>query len=298
MILKDIIDIYFSSPAFTKRLQSDKTRKEYKRYLTLFKNNFGHYHAIKTTKSHFINELDDFIEDMRYTPRKAKYFLMVIKSFSTWADKNSFFDNTKIKKITFTSRRIIKDNHWSDDDVELVLKSFKKPLQDFVMLAVETGLRRCDLIQLKYSNIKMINNRPHFVLKQSKTQNMVYIAMSRRLMEYIQTIEKRCEYILTSSNGTPWSENKFNCTWRRAIKPLGLNVTPHGLRKVTVRRLVEADATTAQIAATLGWTLDTVTRMMQDHYFIDKKSVSHIGIEKLDMMRENRINHAQISAIM
>ena len=285
MIIKDIVDLFLNSSHFNRKLTSEKTKFDYKNHLLFFITKFGDYHAIQATKNHFVQKIEDLVYDMEHTPRKAGYFLAVIKSFASWANRYGYLDNAKIKHIRYKSHKKPKENYWSEEQIDYVFSVVPADLQDFMMFALETGLRRVDLIRLQWHDLKEIKGRYHFVVEQSKTKQMVYIAVTNRLLDYIAKMPRISDYVLTR-HGTPWNEEKFSCLWKRLKKKHKISQSPHGLRKATVRRLIEADATIPQISATLGWSLSSVTKMLEDHYFVQKTTVSHIAIEKLNKKRE------------
>lgn len=285
MILKQIIEIYLDSREFDRLAET--TKRTYRDYLTKeVKRRFGNYSALKLANNNFTDELEGFLEDMKDTPRKAKYILQIFKSFATWAKRKRYLDNQAIKDAQFAYRKKDVDDFW---DEKIYAEFFEKApyyLRDYMTWASETGLRRGDLIKLKWTDILYHNDIAYISVVQSKTKKKLHIPLSRFLLNYMKRMHKRSEYILTSSNHEPWSENKFKCCWGRFKQKFPeYIVKPHGLRKLNVSRLAIAGATVPEIASILGWSITSVNKMLDEHY-LNKKSVAFQAISRIDNLRD------------
>lgn len=166
-------------------------------------------------------------------------------------------------------------------DINYVMQNAPPSLRDYIYLALETGLRRCDLIKLTYDDIVIIKQQAFFSIKQSKTQKQIFIPISIDCYKWLVNRQNQSRYILLSYNGEPWHEDKFCHAWGRLKKRLKLeHITPHGLRKTTVTRLAVVGCSVMEISALLGWSLHTVQSMLDGHYYQDKISVALNALNK------------------
>jgi hypothetical protein len=98
---------------------------------------------------------------------------------------------------------------------------------------------------------------------QEKTGCHVIVPVHRDLAPIIAAIPKRSVFVLTSSNGTPWTQDGFRTSWGRMTERLKLpdGLVFHGLRKSAVVMLLEAGCTDAEVSAITGQ-----SRQMVEHY--------------------------------
>jgi integrase len=283
MKIKDLIAVYKSDYAFLKLALG--TQKQYSLCLNTVIDLYGNRDVLRLGERDLIFEFKKFISLLFLTkPRKAKHISDVFRLFCKWSYRNGMIrrDVTDILnlQLKYKPKKI---NVWSEADVEFVLKNASKSLQDFIFLSLETGLRRCDLIALKFSDIQKHDNRYVFVLKQKKTQRDVLIPLSSKVIKWLNAHEKLTEFLLNSADNTPWHEDKFTHAWGRLKKRLNLkNITPHGLRKTAVTRLAKAGCSILEISAILGWSVHNVQAMLDNHYFQDKLSVAFGAIDKIN----------------
>lgn len=284
MKINHLITLYKNDYAFRKL--SATTKRSYDYYLGIIDLRYGNRDVLKLGERELIYDfrgyVSGFCEDV---PRKAKYLISVLRLFVKWSYRNGFIrrDLSDFLKLEFKYKpKSI--NVWSENDVQFVLQNASKPLQDFILFALETGLRRCDLIKLKFSDIHMVGTHKVFIVTQQKTKNQVKIPLSHKLLDWLNVNPQKNEFILNSFDDTPWHEDKFNHAWGRLKKRLKLtNITPHGLRKTAVTRLAKAGCTVPEISAILGWTITSVQNMLDKHYFQDKLSVAISAIDKLNV---------------
>lgn len=285
-MLSDAIELYKSDYEFDKL--APNTKKQYNCYLGLINEQFRRLLILHLSDKENVLRIRIFIKSLiPETPRKAKYVLQVFKIFYHWAYRDGYIRHNRLDllKIKFNDSSRL-NNIWSEADVEFVMKNAPKSLQDFIFLALETGLRRCDLIKLKFTDIKMIDGHKVFIINQQKTGTRVTIPLSDRLIDWLDKNPPKTEFILNSADATPWHEDKFNHAWQRLKKRLNLTkITPHGLRKTAVTRLAKASCTVPEISAILGWSISSVQNMLDKHYFKDKLSVATSAIQKLNNSR-------------
>jgi len=100
-------------------------------------------------------------------------------------------------------------------------------------------------------------------VKQGKTGKRLAIPLHKDLRAVLDTIPKRAVTILTSAEGTPWTPDGFQTSWRkhRPAVVVEKGLVFHGLRKSAVVTLLEAGCTDAEVSAITGQ-----SRAMVEHY--------------------------------
>jgi integrase len=94
---------------------------------------------------------------------------------------------------------------------------------------------------------------------------------------------KRSTIILVTKSGTPWTEDGFRSSWRKACKTAGIvGVTFNDLRGTAVTRLALAECTEAQIAAITGHSLRDVRSILDANYLHRDPGLAEAAIRKLE----------------
>lgn len=285
MKAKEAIILFKSDIQFTDL--APKTRTEYARYLDIICVEYGNLNILKFAEREHIFKMRSFFKSVIHeTPRKGEFLLAVFRVFYRWCYNEGFIrkmllDHFKLK----CQKSSTKKNGWQQSDFDYIYDNAPESLKNYLMVALETGLRRCDIIRLKNKDFFEDDNQKLLLrITQQKTGDEVIIPVSNAFKKWLESHQNNTDYILVSTNGTPWTENKFNHAWQRMRKRLKFtDITPHGLRKMALTRLVKAGCTISEISAILGWKISTVTRMMDNHYFIDKVSVATSAIDKLNL---------------
>lgn len=116
------------------------------------------------------------------TPSQTKNVLQYTKKFLAFLYSKDIIDTDLGKSLPLKSaaRRVIQDS-FTDDEIQLLIANIDKNSQagkrDYAMVitALLTGLRSCDIVALKFSNIDWRNNE--IKLTQQKTNHPIIIPL-------------------------------------------------------------------------------------------------------------------------
>jgi integrase len=175
------------------------------------------------------------------------------------------------------------ENIWRADQEAAFLKSAPAHLHLPLLLALWTGQRQGDLLRLPWSAYSGKEIR----LRQSKTGSRVVIPIGAPLKAALDNTVKRSTLILVNSDGTPWTQDGFRASWRKACAKAGIvGVTFNDLRGTAVTRLALAECTEAEIATITGHSLRDVRSILDAHYLHRDPALAESAIKKLEKRTE------------
>lgn len=123
------------------------------------------------------------------------------------------FDKGKPLWLKLNNKR---KRYLNEDEIERLLESSKGCARDIIEVAINTGMRRKEILRLKWNQI-----RDGFIyLSETKTDEAREIPMNDDLAELIRNLKKRktqnIDYIFCSRNGNPY--RNINNSFRIALK--------------------------------------------------------------------------------
>jgi integrase len=217
--------------------------------------------------------------------KQADYAVAVLRCALSWAvDRGLINDNpaAKVGKLYQGSRV---EKVWSEAQEAAILAHAPRLVAEALILAVETGQRKGDLLRLPWSAY----DGTHIRLKQSKRGRPVVIKVSRPLKQMLDAKQKRGPLILTNAQGQPWKAASFDTLWRRARIAAGVTgVTFHDLRGTAVTRLARAGCSEAQIASITGHSLKDVSAILDRHYLHRDQGLADSAITKLEAWKREQ----------
>ncbi len=145
------------------------------------------------------------------------------------------------------------------------------------MLALWTGQRQGDLLRMSWDTY----DGEYIKVKQRKTSARVKIPVSSPLRAMLDEAPRSARTILTTLDGTPWTEDGFRASWSKARNAAGIRgLTFNDLRGTTVTRLAMAGCSVPQIAAVTGHSLRQVHAILDAHYLKREESMAVDAVRK------------------
>ena len=143
--------------------------------------------------------------------------------------------------------------HFTDDEIEKLLNVSGERLKPIILTALHTGIRRAQLLSLKWSNINFENRTIY--IENGKWGRWQEIPINDTLYNVLFEMKQKStgEYIFTKDNGEPCGDIKksFNTILRKAgLKDTGK--TFHTLRHTFASRLVMAGVDLPTIKELMG----------------------------------------------
>jgi integrase len=274
---RGVVEAYRRSPDW--RNLAPSTKKTWTPWLDRISDYFG---DLRIEQFNRTEKIQPIIRRWRYdwaeTPRTADHGLQCLSRLCSFAidplGKIGRNPCEGIKRLYEGSDRA--DIIWTASDIESLRKSAAPEIMHAVDLAAHTGLRLSDLIRVSWSHV-----RDHaIVLPTGKSRGRleVIIPLYPALRTVLDAIPKRATTILTSAAARPWTVDSLDKAVRRAKRKAGVSddLHFHDLRGSAATRLYVAGIEERVIAETLGWTRDSVRRIIRKYVGSDAATADFV----------------------
>lgn len=259
--MSDLVEAYKKAPDGLLRLR-DSTRAEWSRWLDEIVREFGDMPlkalGAKGVGATFIK----WRNGRASTPRAADYGVQVLRRLLAWGVKNELADHNPAEGIEGIYKASRADIIVEPGELEAIIKHVTPEAGRLFRLAAATGIRRGDLVQLKWSDV-----REHSIeFGTAKSGGMQRPLMplwpeARAVIDELREERDRLiasgkipsAFLLTTQKGTPWKEDSATQAFWRAAKDLGIDKNLHDLRGTAVTRFVLAGLSEEVVADLVGW---------------------------------------------
>jgi integrase len=123
-----------------------------------------------------------------------------------------------------------------------------EPFRWIVITALHTGMRRNEILFLKWEHVNLVRRSIHVV--NTKNGEDRHIPMDDTVFELLNSLPKISEYVFAQKNGLPYSW--IGRAWKRALTNAGLQCRFHDLRHTFASHLVQNGANQLQVQKLLG----------------------------------------------
>lgn len=244
-----LIDGYKASPAYLGR--KDATKKDYRLWLDRIAERFGTTPVEAFEDWRMRKDVVEWRDGWAHQPRTADKAIVMITTLLNWAVENGRLRQHNCHKIELLyvadkSKDIWEARHWRAVESE---KDFPPHLMQALRLALHTGLRLGDLVELQWSQVF---DKSIVVERTNKRNTRATIPMHPPLKALLDEIGRKNGAVLLNSRGTQWTANGIGTVWQRK-KPAGFDRTIHDLRGTFATSLAAKGLTDQEIADIVGW---------------------------------------------
>lgn len=233
---------YFSGPDF--RQLKPRSRKEYRYYGDLMREQYGSL-PIRGISRRFVLAFRDSMQDR---PARANQAIKVLRVLLNYAvDRECLATNPArgVKALKMGEGW----QPWPDAALEKAHDGFTGAPRIGFMLALYTGQRKADILNMRWNDIDGDGIR----VRQQKTGTELWIPLHPTLRAELAKVERKGMFIVCRQDGRPYTETGFYRPWRTQQDKLGLAQLPmHGLRKNATQTLFEAGCTPQEVQAITG----------------------------------------------
>lgn len=259
--LGDVITRYRAAPNGFKRC-AESTKATWSPWLDAIKEKYGSLPLKAVSAKGLRTDIVEWRDTFAATPRAADTMMQVFSRVFTWA-----MDRELIAKNPIAGVEGLYDANRADIIVEQaelaeLLKHMSRPAQLAVRLAAATGMRRGDLIDLRWSEVGDFHIER--AAEKSTTGRRILvplIAEARAVIAELRAYNKGSEipttHVLRSSRG-PWQKDGLGVSWWKAQKATGIDKHFNDLRGTACTRFYMTidRVTDEEVADIMAWEPD------------------------------------------
>ena len=274
-----LVTLYKASPDYQKLAAS--TRTQWGPWLDRIADYFG---TLSIAQFERPEKIRPIIRQWRNryanTPRAADMGMQVLSRLLSYAvdplGKLAGNPCEGIKRLYSGDRS---DIIWTESDIVTIKQTCSAEMAHAIDLAVTTGLRRGDLLQLCWSHVG--TDSIVIATGKSKQRCEAIIPLYAGLREVLARIPKRSTTILTNSKGRPWSNGGFGWTFDTAKTAANIgDLHFHDLRGTAATRFYVAGLPERVIAEIMGWEEQSVATIIRK--YVDRSAATKAVIRLLD----------------
>ena len=185
------------------------------------------------------------------SPASVRKELSLLSSIFKTAEREWGFEGlaNPVERVTVPSGKTNRGGRLDAETMTLLLRALDDCshtlLPSIVIIALETGMRRSEILSLKWQNIDF--DRRLAYLPQTKNGEARYIPLTKRAFTTIKSLARNDEKVF------PISANAVRLAWERLKRQAGFqHLRFHDLRHEAISRLFEKGLTVPEVASISG----------------------------------------------
>ena len=217
-------------------------------------------------------DVDDY-KDVRLARVKAATVnreLAVLRHLFNLAERwNKYFGKNPVAQAKLIPVNNQMERILTDQEEDALIRASNTYLQAILICALNTGMRKSEILTLKWANVNLNNNTiilEHTNTKSKKTTKIPINSTLRKLLLEQKLKNTASDYVFLSSKGTPYKrEDSLRQSFLGALRRSGIEgLRFHDLRHTAATRMVEAGASIVAVSKILGHS-DIRTTMRYAH---------------------------------
>jgi len=286
--VRDLVTLFKAAPEGFLKLRKSSTQAKWRPWLDQIVEDFGDLPAAALGAKGVRREFVNWRNKWSATPRTADYALQVLRRVLSWALDLELIEANPaagIKGIYSNNRaEIIVEPH----ELQAVLKHTSKASGYAFRLAAATGMRRGDLVDLRWSEVsdfsiergaeKSTSGRRLLVpLTQEARQVLAELRADRAKQKVIKA--DVAQYVLTSRQGQ-WTPDGLTSNWVKAAKLAGVDKNLNDLRGTGATAFCKVPLTDEEVADIMAWE-PTRVRNIRKRY-VDREHIAKGIIARIE----------------
>lgn len=242
---KDLIEKYRDTVTPTHKGHQSETYR-----LNRFANSWiGRVKVAYLTPRHFEQYRNDRLEIVKQCTVRGELTLMQRVLDHGIRTLGVGLTDNPIKSIELPSTYTPRTRRLENDEFERLqnnaLKQKNPLIAPIIIFAVETGMRRSEILKMRWSDINEIKKTAKLI--NTKNGDDRTIPLTRNAFEVLQNLEKKTEFVF------PITANCLQLAWRRVKKNADIeNLRFHDLRHEAISRFFEHGLTMPEVALISG----------------------------------------------
>jgi len=184
--------------------------------------------------------------------------LAVLKHlFNVAKQRQKFFGDNPVSKVNFLQENNQIERILSIEEEKRLMNSSPSHISPIIVTALNTGMRKSEILTLKWSNVDLENNLIIIEANNSKSKRKKIIPINTELKSLFLNQKLKTassEYVFLTPKGEPYKrEDSLKYSFKRACKTAGIEgLRFHDLRHTFASRGVESGCPLVAISKILG----------------------------------------------
>ena len=287
--VRDLVGRFKAAPDGFLRLREETTRKAWSPWLDRIVGEFGDLPVQALKAKGVRRDIIAWRNRWADRPRSADYAIQVLQRVLSWSMENELAEANPAAglKGLYSSNRA--EVIVEEVELKAILAATTAPGRLAIRLAAATGMRRGDLIDLRWNEVG------EFSIERAADKS----TLGRRLLIPL-TAEARAviaearaanatrkvpsTYVLTSSRG-PWQKDGLGVTWWKACRAAKIEGKHfHDLRGTAATRFCQVPLADEEVADIMGWEPDQV-RAIRKRY-VDRERIARGIVARMERAEE------------
>lgn len=289
--VSDLVRLFREVPEGLKSL-APSTKKAWSPWLDKIDAKFGKM-PLRLLKARGVRRtFTEWRDSFSASPRSADYAIQVLRRVLELGVKREFIDVNPAKGIDAIYKVNRADIIVTDDQLAEIVPHATPRAQFAIRLAAALGLRRGDLVALKWDQVRV----SHIELTTNKSRGKTFVIAplvgdGRRVIDELREERDRMiadgrvpsAFVLTTELGTPWQAPSLTQAFIRAAKLAGVEVALHDLRGTAATRFILAGFAPQEVATFIGWERARVDQIIRR--YVDPDRIAREAIARLEPER-------------
>jgi len=205
---------------------------------------------------------------------------------NTAIKRNRFKGRNPVSEIKFLEENNQVERILTREEEERLLDACPPHLKPIIILALNSGLRKSEIIHLKWNDLDLRNELIAIEATNTKNKKLKRIPMNSKVRDLLllqYALSGSGEYVFLNSRGIPFKDyNSIKTSFGNACKKANIRgLRFHDLRHSCASRMVENGANIVAVSKILGHSSISVTM----RYVHPDKSLKE-AVESLNMIKE------------
>lgn len=234
VVFKSLVDLFLN---YSKINKSDFKNDVHKVEILL--GYFGKHTDCESIQPENIEKFKLHMLKRNYSKSYINRYLACLKTIFNIGIKNNKISTNPMKSVSMFQENNYKIRYLTLDEEQRLFQNLPSYLKPIVVTALQTGLRKENILSLKWSQIDFEFNFIEILKQNNKGHKMIKIPISDKLLKVFENLPKNNEYVFVNPETNTrykYIDEGFNNACKKAnIK----NFTFHCLRHTVATRLVE-----------------------------------------------------------
>jgi len=266
LIFADVVDAYFEYSYIGKRPKEQRWKLDY------WVNCIGSKRIVEVNRVDIINGINSL--PSHYKNSTVNRFKAAVSAVFTFACKQFELPDNPVRYVSSKPENNERTRYLTKDERKYLFEACRVSSWDrlylLVLLALTTGARRSELLNLKWNNVDWDNNQAY--VETSKNGHPRVLPLTKEAIKELRLFKQDGNILIFKSIINPNKPFCFSKSWGKALKEAGItDFTFHSLRHTTASYLAQSGASLLEIGNVLGHKSLSVTKRYA-HLCVESKT--------------------------